>query len=107
MDEAMLLKHHLTWNIATQATRDSSIAPAEINDIAFTVPHAGSRGGQILSHQAGYVVVELSQVTPGSMDMLDHEQKQSISQQLAANYGTVDYDLYTSNLLEQAHVVKH
>jgi hypothetical protein len=41
------------------------------------------------------------------MDMLDNEQKQSITQQLAANYGTVDYDLYTSNLLEQAHVVKH
>ncbi|MDF1826851.1 MAG: SurA N-terminal domain-containing protein [Legionellaceae bacterium] len=107
MDEAMLLKHHLTWKAATQATRDSSLASAEINDIAFTLPRAGSREGRSLANQAGYVVVELSQITPGSMDMLDNEQKQSITQQLAANYGTVDYDLYTSNLLEQAHVVKH
>ncbi|MDF1684614.1 MAG: SurA N-terminal domain-containing protein [Legionellaceae bacterium] len=107
MDEAMLLKHHLIWNIATQATRDSSIAPAEINDLAFTISRAGSRGGQVLSNHAGYVVVELNEVNHGTLSMLDNEQKQSISQQLAANYGTVDYDLYTSNLLEQAHVVKH
>tara|TARA_R110002126_G_scaffold239409_1_gene382708 strand:- start:131874 stop:133754 length:1881 start_codon:yes stop_codon:yes gene_type:complete len=107
MDEAMLLKHHLTWKVATQATRDSSLAPADINDLAFTVPRAGSRGGQSLGNQAGYVVVELNLVTPGSLDMLDHEQKQSIAQQLAANYGAVDYDIYTRHLLEQAHVVKH
>lgn len=107
MDDAILLKHHLTWNIATQATRDSSLAPAEINDLAFTIPRTGSRGGQALSSHVGYVVVELSKVTPGSLDMLDQEQKQSITQQLAANYGTVDYELYTNHLLEQAHIVKH
>ncbi|NCT56222.1 MAG: peptidylprolyl isomerase [Legionella sp.] len=107
MDEAMLLKHHLTWKTATQATRDSSLASAEINDLAFTIPRVGSREGRSLSNQSGYVVVELSQVTPGSMDMLDNEQKQSITQQLAANYGMIDYDLYTSNLMNKAHVVRH
>jgi peptidyl-prolyl cis-trans isomerase D len=107
MDEALLLKQHLTWKSATQATRDSSLAPAEINDLAFTLPRAGSRAGQALSNHAGYVVVELNEISNGTLSMLDSEQMQSISQQLAANYGTVDYDLYTSNLLEQAKIVRH
>lgn len=107
MDEALLLKHHLTWKSATQATRDSSLAPAEINDLAFTLPRAGSRAGLALSNDEGYVVVELNDISNGTLSMLDSEQMQSISQQLAANYGTVDYDLYTSSLLEQAKIVRH
>ena len=107
MDEALLLKQNLTWKTATQATRESSLAPVEINDLAFTLPRAGSRAGEALSNNAGYVVIELNEITNGTLSMLDSEQMQSISQQIAANYGTVDYDLYTSNLLEQAKIVRH
>jgi len=107
MDEALLLKQHLTWKSVTQATRESSLAPAEINDLAFTLPRAGSRAGQALPNDAGYVVIELNDIVNGKLSMLDSEQMQSISQQIAANYGTIDYDLYASNLLEHAKIVRH
>lgn len=107
MDEALLLKQHLIWKTATQATRDSSLAPTEINDMAFTLPRSGSRAGLTLANDAGYVVIELKAINHGTLSMLDAEQMQSVSQQLAANYGTFDYDLYTSNLLEQAKIVRH
>lgn len=107
MDEALLLKQHLTWKTATHATRESSLAPADINELAFTLSHAGSRAGQTLPNDAGYVVVELKDIVDGKLSMLDSEQMQSISEQIAANYGTIEYDLYASNLLEQAKIVRH
>jgi len=107
MDEALLAKQNLTWKSVTHATRDSSLAPAEINDLAFTLPRVGNRLGQTLPNHEGYVVIELKNKTKGTLSMLDSEQIQSISQQLAANYGRVDYDLYTNNLLKQAKIVRH
>jgi len=107
MDEALLLNHHLAWKTVTQATRESSLAPTEINELAFTLPRASSRGGQALEQDSGYVVVELNGIVNGKLSSLDNEQIESISQQIGANYGTVDYDLYTSNLLEQAKIVRH
>ena len=107
MDEALLLEHHLTWKTVTQATRDSSLAPTEINELAFTLPRVSSRAGQALPNDAGYVVIELNNIVNGKLSMLDNEQMNSIAQQIAANYGTIDYELYTSNLLEQAKIVRH
>ena len=56
---------------------------------------------------SGYIVVELTQIIDGKLSSLDSEQLASISQQIGANYGAIDYDLYVNQLLEQAKVVKH
>jgi peptidyl-prolyl cis-trans isomerase D len=107
MDDAFLLTHRLAWQSVTQATRDSSLAPAEVNDLAFTLSKKNPRAGRALPDDAGYVVVELRQVIDGKLSMLDREQVESISQQIGANYGAIDYDLYVSQLLDQAKIVRH
>ena len=96
-----------SWQTVTQATRDSSLAPADINHLAFTLSDAKRRSGLALDGDAGYVVVELSQIIDGKLASLDIEQLASVSQQISAHYGAIDYDLYVNYLLEQAKVVKH
>jgi peptidyl-prolyl cis-trans isomerase D len=51
-------------------------------------------------------VVELKQVHPGDINLLDPEQVSSITQQIEANYGMMDYDLYIHHLMSQAKIEK-
>ncbi len=101
------LAQHLTWQTVTQATRDSSLAPAEVNRLAFTLSDAKQRAGLALADNSGYVVVELQKTVDGKLSMLDKEQLASIAQQIGANYGAIDYDLYVNQLLDQAKIVRH
>ncbi len=106
-DTQQFLMHHLTWQTVTQATRDSSLAPAEVNHLAFTLSDAKRRAGLSLDDDSGYVVVELKEIVDGKVSMLDAEQLASISQQIGANYGAIDYDLYVNQLLDQSKIVRH
>lgn len=107
VDEAPFLTHHLAWQTVTQATRDSSLAPPEVNQLAFTLSDKKRRAGTALPNNTGYVVVELNQIVDGKLSTLDAEQVASISQQISANYGAIDYDLYVNGLLDQAKIVRH
>ena len=53
------------------------------------------------------MVVELKQVNPGNMALLDPEQVASITQEIEANYGMMDYDLYIHHLMAQAKIEKN
>lgn len=97
----------VSWQTVTQATRDSSLAPADINHLAFTLSDAKRRAGFVLEDDAGYVVVELTQIIDGKLERLDAEQRASVAQQISAHYGAIDYDLYVNNLLEKAKVERH
>jgi peptidyl-prolyl cis-trans isomerase D len=54
-----------------------------------------------------YVIVRLKSINDGNVDVLDKEQVASITQQIEASYGMMDYDLYVSDLMSHAQVVKH
>ena len=105
--DAPLITQHLKWESVTQATRDSSLAPADVNDLAFMLSKEKPRGGRALPDRAGYIVVELKDTVDGKLSMLDQEQLDSIAQQIGANYGAIDYDLYVNELLDQAKIVRH
>ncbi|MCH9756444.1 MAG: SurA N-terminal domain-containing protein [Gammaproteobacteria bacterium] len=107
LNDTPFLLHHLAWQTVTQATRDSSLAPAEVNRLAFTLSDAKRRAGLSLDDDSGYVVVELKQTIDGKLSSLDPEQLASISQQIGSNYGAIDYDLYVNQLLEQSKIVRH
>ncbi len=107
LDSTPFLVNHLKWQTVTQATRDSSLAPAEVNRLAFTLSDAKRRNGLVLDGESGYVVVELTQIIDGKLSQLDAEQLISITQQISANYGAIDYDLYVNQLLDQAKIVRH
>ena len=101
----LMIAPHLAWNRVDNAARDAADVPAGVNELAFSLPAVGSRSGRTLIG-GDFVVVELKQVHPGDIRLLDPEQVASITQQIEANYGMMDYDLYIHHLMSKAKVSK-
>ena len=102
--EILMQKHQLKWHQVHNATRDADEASPAINELAFGLSKTMNESGQKLS--GSFVVVQLESIHAGDIKSLDKEQLASIQQQLEANYGVMDYDLYLRGLLKKANVVK-
>lgn len=101
----ILEANQLKWETATAVTRDGENADSAINDLAFSLPRAEARDGRMLEN-GDFVVVELKHINNGKLTALDKEQRDSIAQQIEANYGVMDYDLYVSGLMAKAKIVR-
>ena len=103
----LISQNKLAWHTVKDASRDATEAtPDVINALAFTLPGVGSEKGQILPN-GDYVVVHLKQINSGKVDALDKEQLASITQQIEANFGMMDYDLYVGDLRSKAKLVRN
>lgn len=98
--------NHLQWHEVAKATRDTDSDSVVINDIAFDLPRVGAQAGRSLA-SGDYVIVHLKRINDGKLKAVDKEQEASITQQIEASYGMMDYDLYVSDLLSKAKIVKH
>jgi len=99
-------KNNLKWKNVKQALRDGDVAPALINELAFNLSHVNEREGLSLLN-GDYVIVSLKAINDGKMESLDKEHMSSITQQIEANYGVMDYELYVTGLMNKADIVKH
>jgi peptidyl-prolyl cis-trans isomerase D len=104
--QQMMVAPDLVWNHVQRAARDAADVPPGVNELAFSLPSVGSRSGRTLIG-GDYVVVELKQVNPGNIGLLDPEQVASITQEIEANLGMMDYDLYIHQLMSQAKIEKN
>ena len=106
IQENKLIKDNkLQWQVVKDATRDTEATHAIINDLAFSLARAGAEGGRSLE-SGDYVIVRLKDINDGQLSTLDKEQVASITQQIEANYGMMDYDLYVNNLRNKAIIAK-
>ncbi len=103
---ALIVENHLQWKEVKKATRETDTAPAAINELAFNLPQAGASSGHSLEN-GEYVLLHLNQINDGKVEALDNEQIASITQQIEASNGVMDYDLYINGLLSTANIVKH
>lgn len=94
------------WQQVVGVTRDSEISDPEINELAFSISEVSGYEGHILQN-GNYALVRLSKVADGQLDTTDTEQVRNLTQQLEASYGLMDYDLYISQLMSQAHIVRY
>ncbi|MFZ4077172.1 MAG: SurA N-terminal domain-containing protein, partial [Legionellaceae bacterium] len=105
-EEASFMKdNHDHWQYATDMMHDSDAALSYANELAFTLPHVGARSGRAVD--SGYLVVVLESLQNGKLSSLDKEQIASISQQIEANFGVLDYDLYINQLVSEAKVKRY
>lgn len=94
------------WQQVVGVTRDSEVSDSEINELAFSIPEVSGYKGHILQN-GNYALVKLNKVIDGQLDTSDTEQVRNLTQQLEASYGLMDYDLYISQLMAQAHIVRY
>lgn len=103
--EVLLDNNHLQWKSVIASTRDADEATEAVNEMVFNLARIGSEAGHSLVG-GDYVIVHLEKINDGSIDKLDKEQLASITQQIEANHGMTDYDLYIGYLMNQAKVIK-
>ena len=107
LEQDKLIKdNHLQWQVVKNGARESDATQVAINEMAFNLPRLGANVGRSLVG-GDYVIVQLKKINDGQLASLDKEQVASITQQIEANYGMMDYDLYVSNLMSKATIVKH
>ncbi len=104
--DKLITENNLQWSQVTAAARDADATPGKINEMAFGLDRVGAKVGRSLVG-GDYVLVHLKKINDGKLSALDKEQVASITQQIEANYGMMDYDLYVSDLRNKAHIVKH
>jgi peptidyl-prolyl cis-trans isomerase D len=106
-ERALLMQtHHLDWKVIESAGRKAEHVPSSINKLAFSIPRtSGSIGGRALPKN-GYIFVQIQQVNDGKADPKADDKKRMISE-LQANHGLKDYDLYISQLLREATIVRN
>ena len=101
------IKHEaFAWKEVKKITRDSDKPAAKINELVFEMNKSKPISGIQLDN-GDYVVVKLQDVFAGDLAHLDQELISSINQQMEANIGILNYDLYTHQLMSKATIVKH
>ncbi len=106
IQEKLIQDNQLRWHAVVNANRDMDAVPMAINELAFNLPRDGAKDG-ILLEDGDYVVVRLKKINNGKLKSVDKEQIASITQQIEANNGVNDYQLYINDLMSKAHIVKH
>lgn len=104
--EQLVKDNQLQWQSIKSGSRDTDASMVTINEMAFNLPRVGAEVGRSLV-DGDYVIVRLKKINDGHLNVLDKEQVASITQQIEANYGMMDYDLYISGLMAKAQIVKH
>ncbi|AHE66446.1 SurA N-terminal domain-containing protein [Legionella oakridgensis] len=106
LQEKLIEENQLKWQEVIQATRETDKVSSSINEMAFNLQRLGAETGRNLNN-GSYVIVRLKKINDGELQRLDKEQIASITQQLEANYGMMDYDLYINGLVSNAKIVNH
>lgn len=96
---------NLPWHTVTKSGRDGDEAPVGVNELAFSLGHSGLQSGRLMGRD--FVIVHLMAVHEGDIDAIDKEQLASITQQIEAGFGVMDYDLYIKGELKKAAIVRH
>ena len=104
-EKELMASNDLKWQVIDKASRDADQVNGLINELAFTLPKPGSEEGVSLDN-GDYVVVKLKHINDGELSALDKEQQESLIQQIEANYGIIDYDLYVNNMVTNAKIVR-
>jgi peptidyl-prolyl cis-trans isomerase D len=107
LQEQLMTQYNLHWETISDATREGADHNLEVaNELAFGLPQANMTAGDLLDN-GDYVIVRLNRINEGSIQKLDNEQKASITQQIEATYGVLDYDLYVHSLIARAKIAEH
>lgn len=104
--DELVQQNQLEWKKIKKANREVDTVSPVINELAFSVSRVGERTGASLVN-GDYVVVSLTGIQDGDVAALDKEQVNSLTQQIEANYGVMDYELYVNNLMAHAKIIRH
>lgn len=101
--QKLFKEHNLNWVPIIHAPRETEMAPELVNELAFDLARAAASSGDKMDN-GDFVVVQLKQINDGTVESLDKEQLASITQQIEASYGVMDYDLFVNSQMTSAKI---
>ena len=104
--ETLLLENELEWINEETVSRSSPAVNRQIVDQAFAMPKPGSGAGikSLTLSNGTFVVIELNQVNPGSMEILADDERESITDSMLVDFGNNDFQAYLENLRESSDI---
>ena len=104
--ETLLLENELEWINEETVSRSSPAVNRQIVDQAFAMPKPGSGAGikSLTLSNSTFVVIELNQVNPGSMEILADDERESITDSMLVDFGNNDFQAYLGNLRESSDI---
>jgi peptidyl-prolyl cis-trans isomerase D len=104
--ETLLLENELEWINEETVSRSSPAVNRQIVDQAFAMPKPESRVGieSLTLSNGTFVVIELNQVNPGSMEILADDERESITDSMLVDFGNNDFQAYLGNLKESSDI---
>ena len=102
----LLAENELQWVDAADVTRRSNSVNRQILEQAFTLPEpeADPIRSTLVLDNGTFVVMELSEVTEGSLDTLPEVEKSSLTSRMISDLGNSDFQAYLATAKKNADV---
>jgi peptidyl-prolyl cis-trans isomerase D len=104
--DELLLANELEWIEAEGAERGGFTVNGQILQQVFAMdsPQSGPERATIILDNGTFVLTELNQVNPGSLDSLTEDERFAMANGLLTNLGSSDFQAFVLNLKETADI---
>jgi len=104
--DALMEAEGLQWVELEAVNRTSNAANRQVIEQAFTMPAPENEPGRasITLPNGTFVLLELTGVTPGSLESLSEQERQSLRSQISQSMGSSDLQSYITSLRNNADI---
>ena len=102
----LLAENQLEWVVADAVDRNGFSLNRQILQEVFSMPEpaAAPERSNLTLDNGTFVIVELNQVTEGSIDSIPEEQRDSMTDRMLSDLGNSDFQAFLGNLRESADI---
>lgn len=102
----LLTENQLEWVVAAAVDRNGFSLNRQILDEVFAMPEPADvpERSSLTLDNGTFVIIELSQVTEGSLDSIPEEQRTSMTNRMLSDLGNSDFQAFLGNLRESADI---
>ncbi|MEX2470515.1 MAG: SurA N-terminal domain-containing protein [Pseudohongiellaceae bacterium] len=104
--DEFIVEHELEWISREDVSRNATVANREVINTAFSlpIPEGEPERSTLTLPNGTFVLVELTEVTPGSLLALSDEERLAIKNRMADDLGNSDFDAYLGTLRSRADI---
>ncbi len=106
--EELLAQYELEWISQEDVLRSSTVANQSLISEVFSLPDPATRDSNPLSSltlpNGTFVMLELTEVTPGSLDSMTAEEREAMRLTMANDLGSADFSGYLATLRSNADI---
>jgi hypothetical protein len=102
----LLTENQLEWVVADAVDRNAFSLNRQVLQEVFAMPEPldSPERSNLTLDNGTFVIVELNQVTEGSIDSIPEEQRDSMTDRMLSDLGNSDFQAFLGNLRDSADI---